>query len=157
MPTDESTFPAWIVRKDDGGARASFEDLRAETLTDGDTAVRVRYSGINYKDALALGGRPGVLRRHTLIPGIDLVGEVTQSDGGRWHAGDVIVLTGAGVGEETNGGLAGRARVPGDAAIALPDAFTPRRPRPSAPRDSPRPCASTSSNGTVSPPKMGRC
>lgn len=119
-------FTGWIVRKDDDRATATLETLTDDLLTDGDTTVRVLYSGINYKDALALQGKPGVIRNHPLVPGIDLVGEVTASDG-RWSVGDVVVATGAGVGEERHGGLAELARVRGDDLVALPQQFTARQ------------------------------
>lgn len=123
------SFTGWIVRETDHGPRAALEDLDDalldDALTRGDTTVRVRYSGINYKDALALQGRPGVLRTHPLVPGIDLVGEVRATTHPRWRAGDLVVLTGAGAGEERHGGLAERARVRGDDLVAVPDAFTP--------------------------------
>lgn len=118
------TFTGWIVRKQDKVATATLETLDEDVLGDEDTTVEVWWSGINYKDALALQGRPGVIRNHPLVPGIDLVGRVTASTNDRWKAGDVVVATGAGVGEERNGGLAELARVQGDDLVALPEAFT---------------------------------
>ncbi|TDD41345.1 acrylyl-CoA reductase family protein [Saccharopolyspora elongata] len=120
-----TTFPAWVVRKDDGANTAALEQLDTSTLDDLDTTVRVRYSSINYKDALALHGRPGVVRCTPLIAGIDLTGEVIESRHPRWNTGDVVTLDGAGLGEELHGGLAGIARVNGDDLVTVPAAFTP--------------------------------
>lgn len=120
-----TTFPGWIVRKSDDATTAALENLDESVLDDLDTTVRVSYSDINYKDALALHGRPGVIRRTPLIAGIDLTGEVVESCHDRWSPGDVVTLNGAGLGEELNGGLAGMARVNGDDLVRVPDAFTP--------------------------------
>ena len=120
-----TVFPAWVVRKGDRASSATLEQVEIHALDDLDTTVRVWFSGINYKDALALHGRPGVVRRHPLIAGIDLVGEVIVSTHGRWAPGDIVTLNGAGLGEDLNGGLAGVARVNGDDLIAVPDAFSP--------------------------------
>lgn len=120
-----TTFPAWIVRQGDGGSTAALEELDTALLDDLDTTVRVQYSSINYKDALALHGRPGVVRRTPLVVGIDLTGEVVESRHPRWRRGDVVTLDGAGLGEDLHGGLAGLARVDGDNLVAVPGAFTP--------------------------------
>jgi acrylyl-CoA reductase (NADPH) len=120
-----TSFPAWVVRQDDGKNAVALEEMAESALDDLDTTVRVWFSGINYKDALALHGRPGVVRRTPLIAGIDLVGEVVASTHGGWAAGDIVTLNGAGLGENLHGGLAGMARVNGDDLIAIPDAFTP--------------------------------
>lgn len=125
-----STFTGWLVRKTDDGLSATLEDLDEQLLADGeegqagDTTIAVHHSSVNYKDALALQGRPGVTRRHPLVPGIDLVGEVVSSSGG-WQPGDVVTLNGAGLGEQRHGGLAQRALVRGQDCISVPDAFTP--------------------------------
>ncbi len=118
-----SAFAAWIVR--DKGAPARLEELGREVLPSRDVTVRVDYSGINYKDALALHGRPGVIRAYPLICGIDLAGTVLESADPRWSPGDVVVLNGAGLGEEQHGGLAALAAVSGDDLVAVPEPFTP--------------------------------
>src|SRR5690554_6199353 len=112
---------AWMVSKDDDGPEANLLD----SVTDADLAdgpevpgsgvlVDVEYSSINYKDGLGLVGRPGVIRQHPLIPGIDLVGTVAESDDDRWRPGDSIIVNGWGIGEMHHGGLAERARVSND-------------------------------------------
>jgi acrylyl-CoA reductase (NADPH) len=120
-----TTFPGWIVRKGDGANTAALEELDSSLLDDLDTTVRVWYSSINYKDALALHGRPGVIRRTPLIPGIDLTGEVLETSNEKWKPGDVVTLNGAGLGEELNGGLAALARIDGDNLTAVPASFSP--------------------------------
>lgn len=111
--------------------RAELRELPEEFL---DTAggenpidIDVLFSGINYKDGLAICGRPGVMRASPLIPGIDLVGEVTASADERFEEGQTVVLTGGGLGEDAHGGLAERARVSGEHLITLPEGITARR------------------------------
>ena len=120
-----TVFTAWVVRKADGASSAALEQVDLDTLDDLDTTVRVMFSGLNYKDALALHGRPGVVRRNPLIAGIDLVGEVVDSTHTAWEPGDIVTLNGAGLSEELHGGLAAMARVNGDDLVSVPEAFTP--------------------------------
>jgi acrylyl-CoA reductase (NADPH) len=96
-------------------------------LMPGDVTVVVDYSSINFKDGLALMGRPGVVRVWPLIAGIDLVGTVEHSTHPRWAAGDRVILNGAGLSETHHGGLAERARVSGDFLVRLPDGISPKQ------------------------------
>lgn len=127
-----TTFQAWWVSKetDASGAAtqtASVRELSDSDLIAGDTVVSVQYSSINYKDGLALCGRPGVVRAWPLIPGIDLVGTVESSELTDRASGDVVVLNGAGLGESFHGGLAQRARVDGSSLVQVPEAIGPLR------------------------------
>ena len=91
----------------------------------GAVTIDVDYSALNYKDGLALAGRPGVLRRSPLIPGIDAVGRVEASTDPRFSPGESVVLNGDGLGESRNGGLAEKVVVRGEALVRIPDAFSP--------------------------------
>lgn len=113
-----------IVVRDDGVA---LEEGCEELLSDEGVLVEVVYSDLNYKDALAVTGRPGVVRQRPLIAGIDLVGRVVESPDERWAAGDWLVLNGAGLSETKNGGYATLARADADLAVRLPDGVTPER------------------------------
>lgn len=119
-----TTFPAWVVREGEGGTRAALEQVEPRLLEDRGTTVRVLYSSINYKDALALHGRPGVVRRTPLIAGIDLVGEVSASDDPDLRPGTLVALHGAGLGEEHHGGLASLASVASEDLIVVPERFS---------------------------------
>ncbi|HEY0260192.1 MAG TPA: MDR family oxidoreductase [Lacisediminihabitans sp.] len=103
------------------------DDLTDEALGDGDVTVDVEYSSLNFKDGLAIAGRPGVAKISPLIPGIDLVGTVAASASPRWAAGDRVILNGWGIGETHNGGLSERARVAADWLVALPEGMTAAR------------------------------
>jgi acrylyl-CoA reductase (NADPH) len=94
---------------------------------EGDVTVDVEYSSINFKDGLALAGRPGIAKIDPLIPGIDLVGTVATSADPRWKAGDAVIVNGFGMGEGHNGGLSERARVSADWLVARPEAISPER------------------------------
>lgn len=82
--------------------------------------IAADWSSINYKDALAVTGAPGILRSAPMTPGVDVVG---SADG---FAGAVIA-TGAGLGERRDGGLAEQVVAPRDAVVAVPGPFTPRQ------------------------------
>lgn len=96
-------------------------DLPDESLPDAAVTVDVEFSSINYKDALVLTGKPGVVREFPMVAGIDLVGVVAESSDPAWRAGDRVALFGDGLSETRFGGLAERARVRADALVRVPD------------------------------------
>jgi acrylyl-CoA reductase (NADPH) len=115
-------FRAIVVsRPADGPAHADLvSDATDDALGEGDVTIDVDYSSINFKDGLALTGRPGVIKADALIAGIDLVGRVEAT-------GESVVVTGFGIGENHPGGLAERARVPAGWVVPLPAGLSPRR------------------------------
>ncbi len=115
-----SRFKAFRIHERDGGVAAGFETMGVHELTPGDVLIRVRYSSINYKDALAATGAGKILRRSPLNGGIDLSGEVTESKDARYRAGQSVLVTGCGLSETVDGGYAEYARVAGDSVIPLP-------------------------------------
>jgi acrylyl-CoA reductase (NADPH) len=122
------TFRALQVTKSDDTVAATLRsDLTDDELGDGDVTIDVEYSGINYKDGLALAGSPGVMRIAPLIPGIDIVGTVAASDSPDWSVGDAVILNGWGIGETHNGGLSERARVKSEWLIPRPSTISPVR------------------------------
>lgn len=120
-------FKALLVDKADGRYQCTLADLDDAQLPEGDVTVRVAYSTLNYKDALAITGKSPVVRKFPLVPGIDCAGTVASSTHPDFKPGDRVVLNGWGVGESHGGGLAQRARLSGAWLIALPGAFTPRQ------------------------------
>ena len=120
-------FKAIMITKDDAGYRAELQEVDEARLPEGDVTVRVAYSTLNYKDALAITGKSPVVRSFPMVPGIDFAGTVEASSHPEFKAGDAVVLNGWGVGEVHWGGLAQKARVKGDWLIPLPAAFTPRQ------------------------------
>lgn len=120
-------FKALQITKDDAGYRTQLTALEDSQLPEGDVTVRVDYSTLNYKDALAITGKGPVVRNFPMVPGIDLAGTVESSNHAAFQAGDAVVLNGWGVGELHWGGLAQKARLKADWLIPLPQAFTPRQ------------------------------
>ncbi len=120
-------YKALQIDKNGAGYRASIQTLDDDNLPEGDVTVRVDYSTINYKDALAITGKSPVVRKFPLVAGIDFAGTVESSHHAAWKAGDQVVLNGWGVGETHSGGLAQRARVRGDWLVALPAGLSTRQ------------------------------
>ena len=120
-------FNAVFIDKNDAQQEVNVASLEPDALPEGDVLVRVDYSTINYKDALAITGASPVVRSFPMVPGIDFAGVVEHSDHARWKAGDKVVLNGWGVGEGHWGGLAQFARIKGDWLVPLPEQFDSRQ------------------------------
>ncbi|SDE24153.1 acrylyl-CoA reductase (NADPH) [Belnapia rosea] len=120
-------FDAVLIEKSDHGSHATLTKVEEERLPPGDVTVRVAYSTLNYKDALAITGKGPVVRSFPMVPGIDFAGTVEQSSDPAYTVGDKVVLNGWGVGEARWGGLAGKARVKGDWLVPLQSPFTLRQ------------------------------
>jgi acrylyl-CoA reductase (NADPH) len=120
-------FNAILVERDAEPYRASLKNLEEARLPAGDVTVRVEYSTVNYKDALAITGLGSVVRQFPMVPGIDLAGTVESSSNSAYQRGDKVVLNGWGVGEAHWGGLAQMARIKADWLIPLPAAFSTRQ------------------------------
>lgn len=117
-------FKAIVIDKNSDAYLANLTELDDAQLPEGDVTVRVAFSTLNYKDALAITGRSPVVRRFPMVPGIDLAGTVEASNHPRYKAGDRVLLNGWGVGEVHWGGLAQKAKLNGDWLIPLPDAIS---------------------------------
>ncbi len=99
---------------------ASIESLTLDQLSPGAVTIRVHWSDINYKDALAGTGKGRILRRFPLVGGVDLAGMVVASDDASVTVGEQVIVTGCGLSETRDGGYAEYARVPADAVVKLP-------------------------------------
>ena len=120
-------FRAIVLTQDGGATRAALRDVDEAALPDGDVDVRVAYSTLNYKDALAITGQGLVVRSWPMVPGIDLSGTVASSRHPDWAPGDRVVVTGWGLGETRWGGLAERARLEAGTLLAPPAALSLRQ------------------------------
>lgn len=120
-------FKGILIEKDELGYRAAVQDIDESLLPEGDVTIKVSHSTLNYKDALAITGKAPIIRSFPMIPGIDLVGVVEQSDSDKFNVGDSVLLNGYGVGEVHSGGLAQKARLKSEWLIPLPAAFSPRQ------------------------------
>jgi acrylyl-CoA reductase (NADPH) len=114
------SFRALRVFQEDGRVAARVVEMETSALSEGDVVVRVQWSGINFKDALAVSGRGRILRRFPLNAGIDAAGLVESSADARYREGDAVLVNGMGLGETHDGGFAERLRVPADWIVPLP-------------------------------------
>ena len=117
-------FRAYRITQVDKGVQAAFVDCTLDDLDPGEVVVRVAYSDINYKDALAATGKGRILRRASCIGGIDLAGTVTSSTDARFARGDAVLAVGHDLGVAHHGGYAEYARVPANWLVKLPQSMT---------------------------------
>jgi acrylyl-CoA reductase (NADPH) len=121
-------FKALLLSRDDQHrTHAELTELDESQLPPGDVDVRVEYSAMNYKDALAITGRGAVVRAWPMVPGIDLAGVVETSRSTNWKPGDRVVVTGWGLGESRWGGLSELARLEASTLLKLPETFSTRQ------------------------------
>ena len=120
------TFKALLASKTGDTISTSLVDFEDVDLMPGDVTVAVEYSTVNYKDAMALGGRSPVIRQFPLIPGIDFAGVVESSTYPGLAAGDRVLATGWGLSQTHHGGFAQKARVNGDWLVKVPEVFSTR-------------------------------
>lgn len=97
-----------------------------DTLPEGDVELRIDYSTLNYKDALALCNKSPIVRNWPMVAGIDAAGVVTSSTHAGFQPGDAVVLNGWGLGETRWGGLAQCTRASGEWLVKLPVPLTTR-------------------------------
>jgi acrylyl-CoA reductase (NADPH) len=127
----DDTFRALVLTKSDEKITAAPQTIGREQLTeqrpDGDVLVSVRYSSLNYKDALAVTGEGKVVRgSYPFVPGIDLVGTVISSESRDFRQGDVVLQTGWNLGEKYWGGFSQQQLLSSDDLIHLPGGLSMR-------------------------------
>ena len=120
-----SSFRALLARQDGDVVTASIETLDMADLPPGDVTIRVAYSSVNYKDALALTAGGGVVRDYPIVPGIDLTGEVVASQSPDFAVGDQVLAHGYDIGTGRHGGYGEYVRLPAEQVVAL-GSLTPR-------------------------------
>lgn len=113
-------FKAYLIEQKDGKVASGFADLEESQLDPGEVTIRVAYSSVNYKDALAATGAGRIIRRFPCIGGIDLSGTVASSTDPRFAPGDRVLATSYDIGVAHHGGFAELARVPADWVVKLP-------------------------------------
>jgi putative YhdH/YhfP family quinone oxidoreductase len=121
-----TAFRAMRIRNDDAGYRSGIETMDLDALTPGEVVVKVAWSSVNYKDALAGTGKGRILRQYPLNGGIDLAGHVVASADPAFREGDAVLCTGSGLSETRDGGYAAYARLDARWTIPLPAGLTLR-------------------------------
>jgi acrylyl-CoA reductase (NADPH) len=114
-------FKALLVKEENGNYIREITERDINDLPDGDIIINVRYSSLNYKDALSATGNKGVTRRYPHTPGIDAAGIVVETNNDKFTEGDEVLVTGYDLGMNTSGGFAEYIRVPADWVVKIPD------------------------------------
>ncbi|MFP8489684.1 YhdH/YhfP family quinone oxidoreductase [Gracilimonas sp. Q87] len=123
MSTD--TFKAFYVKEtEEGDFSSDVRQVPFSFLPKHDVLIRVKYSSLNYKDALSASGNKGVTRTYPHIPGIDASGIVKEDKSGTFKEGDKVIVTGRDLGSNTSGGFGEYISVPADWVVKLPEGLT---------------------------------
>ena len=118
---------ALVLDEAEGRIIPSVRELPETAMPAGEVTVRIAYSSINYKDALAVTSRGKIVRApYPFVPGIDFAGTVEASADPRYPVDASVIATGWGIGEDRWGGFAGRQRVEASMLVPLPDGMSLR-------------------------------
>lgn len=120
-------FKAFRVHQIDGQVHGRIELINIDQLPLSDVLIKVTYSSVNYKDALAATAQSKIIRRFPLVAGIDAAGYVVSSKNNTFRQGDAVVITGYEFGTNHDGGYALYASVPEEWVIPLPDGISPQQ------------------------------
>ena len=115
-----TTLKAYRIFNEDGKVASRFVDMKIEELDPGDVLIKVSFSSVNFKDALAATGAGKIIRRFPCVGGIDLAGTVVESSDKRFKKGDAVIATSYDIGVSRDGGYAEYSRVPADWVVPMP-------------------------------------
>ncbi len=121
-----TTFRAFLVEKEEKEMSHSIVERSVDDLPAGDCLIKVRYSSVNYKDAMSARGIPGVTKNYPHTPGIDAAGIIVESSDGSFKEGDEVIVIGFDLGMNTPGGYGEYIRVPANWVTPLPSGMTTR-------------------------------
>lgn len=125
MKSDHKIFKALVVEESSSGEfELNIKKKAVKDLPPGDVLIRVRYSSLNYKDALSASGNRGVTKKYPHTPGIDAAGEVAESENGDFKEGERVLVTGYDLGMNTCGGFEQYIRVPAEWVVKLPEGLS---------------------------------
>ncbi len=113
-------FNALFLEKNGNQQSLTYKKISENQLMEGDTLVKIDYSTLNYKDALAITGKRPIIRKWPMIPGVDFAGIVKQTSNNKFSVGDKVVINGYGIGENHFGGFAEIARVNSNWLVKIP-------------------------------------
>lgn len=117
------SFRAFRIEQEEREATGKFVQLELDDLTPGEVIIKVNFSGINYKDFLAVSGKAKIVKNKSLNGGIDLSGIVESSSDDSFEKGDKVLVCGCGLSEIRDGGFSEKARVPANCVVKLPNAL----------------------------------
>jgi len=118
------TYKALHVEEINGKFSKNIKELSLEELDTNDVLIRVKYSALNFKDALSASGNKGVTREFPHTPGIDGAGIVERSSSDKFKKGDEVIVTSFDLGMNTNGAFSEFISVPESWVIPLPKTLT---------------------------------
>ena len=113
-------FKGYLVRENEGNFNGSIEDIEIPKLEQGRVLIKVHYSSLNYKDALAASGAKGVASSYPFVPGIDVAGEIIESSTPDFSVGDNVIATGYKIGMSEFGGFGEIVHLPSNWVIKMP-------------------------------------
>lgn len=119
-------FECYLVEKRDGAVRSEIASLGLGDLPEGDVLIRVHWSSLNYKDAMAARGHAGVVKRFPHIPGVDIAGTVVESSSPAFRANEAVLACAYEIGSGHWGGWSEYARIPAAWVMPLPSGLTHR-------------------------------
>ena len=122
MKRNFKAFTAYQNKNGDFKSKIIIKDIT--DLPDGDLLIKVKYSSLNYKDALSASGSRGITKYYPHTPGIDAAGIIEETTGEKFKSGDEVIVTGYDMGMNTFGGFGEYIRVPEDWVIKKPDNLT---------------------------------
>jgi putative YhdH/YhfP family quinone oxidoreductase len=115
-----TTLKAYRIFNEEGKVAGRFTDMKLEELDAGDVVIKVAYSSVNFKDALAATGAGKIIRRFPCVGGVDLSGTVVESADVRFRKGDAVIATSYDIGVAHDGGYAEYARIPAVWVVQMP-------------------------------------
>ena len=113
-------FKGYLVRENEGSFNGSIEDIDIPKLEEGRVLIKVHYSSLNYKDALAASGAKGVVSSYPFVPGIDVAGEIIESSTPDFSVGENVIATGYKIGMSEFGGFGEIVHLPSNWVIKMP-------------------------------------
>lgn len=120
MSSLPNQFKCFRIDQEDDKIVSGLQSISMDDINPGEITLKTEYSSINYKDALAATGKGKILRSFPLIGGVDVAGEVVESDDPRFDPGDKVIAACSGLSESNDGGYSEYARINSEAAIELP-------------------------------------
>jgi len=117
-------YKAYLIEENNGEFSGSVKELDAPSLSEGRVLIKVKYSSLNYKDALAASGAKGVVRSYPFVPGVDVAGEIIESSSSNFSIGESVIATGYKMGMAEFGGFGEIVHIPEDWVVKSPKNFS---------------------------------
>ena len=117
-------YKAYQIAENNGSFSGSMVELNKPAIEQDHVLIKVSYSSLNYKDALAASGAKGVVRSYPFVPGIDVAGEIIETASSKFSIGDRVLATGYKIGMAVSGGFGEIVHLPSNWVIKCPDSLS---------------------------------